>query len=500
MPLHEKHRKWVELRGIDPDLAERFGMETVRDEQGFWIKAPYFERGQLVNAKFRMATEKRHRMVKGAPLTWWNLNCLESPDCWERLPGDDLPNRNAAPVIITEGEWDALAAISCGYRHVISVPNGAPASASDAVADTEESDAERFRFVWRGKPWTDQVARFIIATDADEPGRILAAELVRRLGAWRCLHIEYPEGCKDLNDVLLREGAAGVTACINAAKPYPVRGLYRMADFPTPPPIRPVRVRIPVLADVEPHGAWPIVPGTFTVIIGYPGSGKTTFITAVVADLMQQGVNVCMGSFETLPRPILEQTMRSHLAGGLCRFASPERLAEADQLIADRLSIIAQHPRDDSDEMNLEQVLDLAATAAFRDGARVLVIDPWNEIEHKRRPDESETDYSGRAIRALKRFAKIYDMAVVVVAHPRKPDLTSGKLKAPSLYEASGSAHWYNKADYGLVIHRPDRTRPELDCHVVKVRMGLPGTEGSYTLTWDRDAHRYSRPFSYEVE
>jgi twinkle protein len=54
------------------------------------------------------------------------------------------------------------------------------------------------------------VKQIIIATDNDAPGRILAADLARWLGPERCKFIEYPEGTKDLNDVLLSYGSTGV--------------------------------------------------------------------------------------------------------------------------------------------------------------------------------------------------------------------------------------------------------------------------------------------------
>ncbi|MGJ3625979.1 hypothetical protein AB5I41_01585 [Sphingomonas sp. MMS24-JH45] len=63
-------------------------------------------------------------------------------------------------------------------------------------------------------------------------------------------------------------------------------------------------------------------------------------------------------------------------------------------------------------------------------------------------------------------------------------------MKVPAgLLNISGSAHWANKADYGLTYHRarPDENRAEL--RVTKVRMGLPGKKGNATVTFD---HRNS--------
>ena len=103
MTIHEKHRIWLEGRGIDPALAEKFGIETTRDDNGYWLTVPYLENGEVINHKWRQTSEKRHRMDAGAPLLLWNVDCLNDPEVM-----------NGAPVVITEGEWDALAALAAG--------------------------------------------------------------------------------------------------------------------------------------------------------------------------------------------------------------------------------------------------------------------------------------------------------------------------------------------------------------------------------------------------
>lgn len=481
MTMHPKHSEWLETRGLSPELAAKFGVETSSENGKVWLKVPYLDRGRELNAKLRATKEKAHQMRPGAPLLWCNLDCLF----------DDRVTLPEHPVIITEGEWDMLTAIQCGFPFALSVPNGAPA---EPVNDepSEANDAKRFSFFWRDKALTDRVARFIIATDGDGPGAILAHELVKRLGAHRCRFVTYPEGCKDLNEVLLDHGAHVVTAILNEARPYPVRGLYALSDFPEPPEPRPFHIRLPGLYD-----AWPITPGTFSVVTGYAGQGKTSLILAAMADLMKQAVSVAIGSFETMPKPILQATLRGHLAGVHHKSASPAQLATADEILENRLRIIAQHPDSDEDDMTLEQVLDLAATAVLRDNVRVILLDPWNEMEHKRRPDESETEYTGRAIRAMKRFARLYEVALILVAHPRKPDMTGGSAKPPTLYDISGSANFANKADYGVIIYRSSKERPLVKLDVVKVRMGLPGLPGSSTeLEWDWQRSRYDRPMA----
>jgi twinkle protein len=152
--------------------------------------------------------------------------------------------------------------------------------------------------------------------------------------------------------------------------------------------------------------------------------------------------------------------------------------------------VIAHTARDEDTELDLDYIIELAKVAVLRDGVKLLCLDPWNEIEHKRGKEETETEYTGRAIRSLKRFAINYDCAVWLVAHPRKPH-GDGNPKPPSLYDLAGSAHFANKADYGLIIHRDDLSGTEIDARVVKVRMGLPGKPGRVTLNWDQSLSEY---------
>lgn len=473
--IHPRHLEWIEARGIDPALIEKFGICTKHEGGANWLAIPYVERGRTVNHKYRLASEKRHKMDEGAPLILWNH--------------DVLLEQSDQPVIITEGEWDALAAITAGFKRCVSVPNGAPQS---VVEKPEE--AKRYEFLWRSKDLLDKVKQFIIATDSDGPGRILAADLARLLGPERCMFVEYPWGSgaamKDLNEVLQTYGAATVAETLNEAKPYPVKGLYRLSEFPEPPPTTSIGLGIQGLDDL-----FQLTIGTFAVISGWAGHGKTSLLMRMIANAMRYGVNVALGSFETLPRPILERRIRAALYD--CRESHPNANSpgEADKLIAKRLSVIAHSARDDDTELDIEYIIELAKIAVMRDGVRLLVLDPWNEIEHRRNTDETETEYVSRAIRMLKRFAVNYECAVWIVAHPRKPH-SDGSPKPPSLYDLAGSAHFANKADYGLIIHRDDMTSNVIEARVVKVRMGLPGRPGRTFLEYDETTSGYGPQFS----
>jgi twinkle protein len=52
-----------------------------------------------------------------------------------------------------------------------------------------------------------------------------------------------------------------------------------------------------------------IVLATLTVFTGWAGQGKTTLLIQIIASLIRQGIGVTLGTFETLPRPILERKL-----------------------------------------------------------------------------------------------------------------------------------------------------------------------------------------------
>ena len=83
---------------------------------------------------------------------------------------------------------------------------------------------------------------------------------------------------------------------------------------------------------------------------------------------------------------------------------------------------------------------------------------------------------------------KSYDCGVIVVVHPTKDvKLPSGDIRAPTLYDVSGSAHWYNAADHGIVISR-DTTTNIAEISIEKSRYREGGVPGSASLRWEHGA------------
>jgi len=491
--LGRLHARWLgEKRGLEEETVVRFGIytasrdetgEVVPDEGGNILVFPFEERGRTVNEKYR-GPDKKFWQRTGGRRTFWNSDALDDPG---------LASGHLA-LVITEGEIDALTAIDCGFPVTVSVPDGAPpvpdGKAPDDLdpIDPDKEGSGKFEFLWNNRERLAAVKRFIIAADSDAPGQRLAAELVRRLSASRCMFVTYPEGCKDLNDVLVGHGPEAVTAVLTGARPYPVRGLYRLSDYPDLPPIPTFSIG---WSTMDQH--MKVFAGEFMVVTGIPGHGKSTWVLNAVVNLAERyGWRTAIFSPEMPTVPHLRDKLRRIVLRRDVLAIDRESNLKADEWIDRALVFIDADPTGRNDEeFDLDWILDRATDAVLRDGIRTLVIDPWNEVEHARKTSESMTDYIGRSIRSIKRFARLYGVAVIIVAHPTKDIAKEGKNRLVTLYDIEGSAHWFNKCDHGVVIDRPDPAKDEALVRVAKVRFEETGERGAVRLRFDRYSARF---------
>ncbi|HEV2557288.1 MAG TPA: DnaB-like helicase C-terminal domain-containing protein [Microvirga sp.] len=476
--ISDLHQKWLDKRGIDPELAVRFGLYTDSAALVF----PYTEAGQEVAAKYR-GPNKKFWQRAGGKKTFWNADVLDDPAL----------HTGSLPLVITEGEMDALSAIGSGWPLTVSVPEGAPPVAAErAERQSPEDDASgKYEFVFNNAARLKKVQRFVLAVDADGPGQRLAADLVVRLGASRCAFIDYPEGCKDLNEVLLAHGAEAVDAVLKAARPYPVRGLYQFSDYPPPPP----RLSIDTgWATVDKHVS--LFPGCFEVVTGIPGHGKTTWVMGrAVNAARNHGWRTVVFSPEMPTVPYFQDKLR-RIASGLPLYRLEQdrsRLREVDRFLNDHFIIVGDDPEDEIDEdMTLEWVCERIEDAVRRFGVRHAVLDPWNEVEHAKPHNEPMPDYISRGIRMLKRMAKKLQIHMTVIVHPTKA-VSGENPRIPNLYDCEGSAHWFNKPDLGIVVAR-DPENPMGDrtiIRVAKVRFRETGQRGDIYLRFIEDCEGF---------
>ena len=475
--------RYFEKRAIPETALIDFGIysgrrlpsgEVVQDDLGEIIVFPNSRNGRTVAEKYREA-HKKFSQKPGGERYFYNNEVLSDPQVTEK----------GMPVVIVEGEIDAISVHMAGYPFVVSVPDGAPPANSgqdDSNAITPEDD-NKFQFIWNDWDRIKRVKRFVIAVDNDEPGKRLAEELVRRLGRNRCSFVIFPEGCKDFNDVWVNLDPVAARAVIDSAKEYPVSGVYGVDDLPKEPPLSPRSTGFRKLDNF----LMPFYPGLM-VVTGIAGSGKTSFVNQMVAQMaLMHGWKAAIASFEMRVKPFVTGTLEATFLHHWGEKGTPEA---AEEFVRRNFKFIAPEPSGDDDDFTVDWLIERAITAAVRDGIRVLVIDPWNEIEHGVGRRETVTDYTGKAIRSLKRFGREFECLVIVVAHPNKSAAVSKDCGEISLYDVADSAHFANKADFGVIIARVgggDTDDNRTAVHVKKVRyQGVSGFPGTVELYFDR--------------
>ena len=487
MTMNNNVLDWLGARGLDPELAVRMGLSSVSRGGGDCLVIPFKRAGETVRRKYRAIDRDENRWTqdKGGVRCAYNEDALRDPGLRDQ------------PLIITEGELDCLAALQAGFARSISVPDGAPPPGD---RDKEELEAgQKYAWVEEVRPFltTALCPEIIIAADGDENGAALLHDLALLFGKARCKFVTYPkarkdrgrERCKDLNEVLEDYGQKGVVETVNRAAYVSLPGVYRMSELAPLPAMTIWEPRHRLFAE-----NFKCRLGDFSVVTGTPGFGKSTFVNDLFCGIAHdhQAV-VAWASFEQEPQRDHRRSLRSWFLEMPEWEATPEERAVADHWIDRHHRFIV--PSED-DDVSLEWLLERMEVAVLRERASILVIDPWNEVEHNRRRDESETEYTGRAIRTLKRFAKAFKVHICVVAHPTKSVKDSdGNYKMPTLYDIAGSANWYNKCDLGVVVHRdtPDSTIIKVQKSRYHEVIGQPGEVRMGYNSSDRRFHEQER-------
>lgn len=480
VPGNDSMLKWFVERGISTEVVKRNHVVPMRvwmpqvEDYVTAIAFPFFRNGELINRKYR-DRDKNFRLEAGCERVWYGL--------------DDIATCDTAYIV--EGECDKLAIeTATGSLNCVSVPDGAPAPEA-------KNYSAKFDFLDGCVEATKHVKTWILAVDADEPGRVLEDELSRRLGREKCLRVRWPGGCKDANEVLQKLGAGAVSDALAAAEPYPIHGVFTALDFSEK--VHQLYERGLTKGVLTGWSAldtyYTVRPGEMTVITGIPNSGKSNLADALIVNLaLRYGWRSAICSPENYPTEEHIARLLEKWSGMPFDDGPTARLPRDD--VQRGLRWIAEHfpfvlP---DDEMTIEAVLERAQQLVFRHGIKGLLLDPWNEFEHKIPQGQNETQYICEMLTTIRQWARKHGVHVWIVVHPAKMYKDKdGNYPVPTLYDCAGSAHWRNKADNGMAVYRDfARTDGVIEIHVQKIRFRSVGKIGMCNLRYNRVVATYS--------
>lgn len=240
-----------------------------------------------------------------------------------------------------------------------------------------------------------------------------------------------------------------------------------------------------------------VVPGQLSIVTGWPSSGKSEWVDALLVNLFRQGWRLAYFSPENMPVELHQAKIMEKIANA--PFGDGPRARIARDKIAGLAAQISERMRFLEPVEGSLSARDVCATSekwlCRDDSPRGLVIDPWNELEHWRPANMNETEYVSQTLSQVRQWARKNKVHVWIVAHPQKVRREEGgKLPVPKPDMISGSQHWWNKADCCISVYRDftNPNSPEVEIYVQKCRFKHVGKIGMTTLKYDRVTGRYA--------
>jgi twinkle protein len=473
--LSDKVIKWFENeRKISQntlnDLKISEGIEWMpkkNDSKGHninTIQFNYFIDNKLINTKFRDSL-KMFKLVSGAELVLYNLDSL---------------NGNTS-CFITEGEIDALTLHECGFKNVISVPNGA------------SKGKNNLSYLDNSIQYLEHITEFILCLDNDENGNKLKDELARRLGFENCKTVTFKD-CKDANECLIKYGKQIVIDSIKDAKEFPIVGVFNSHDIendildyynnglPEGTGIN--------MAEIDTNIRFH--QGYLTMITGIPGHGKSEFLDFLLCRLNLSDDNWKTAYFspENHPLQLHFSKLAEKLIGKSFDKKSNNRLTPIDLRNAIDYCSENFYFINPEEDFSINSILKSVKELIKRKGIKAFVIDAWNKLDHKR-GNKDKNDYISETLDIIIKFCERNLIHCFLVAHPTKMGKDKdGKPEIPSLYNISDSAHFFNKTANGICVYRNFETGC-VEIHIQKVKFKHWGQTSTVHLAWNKDNGRY---------
>ena len=417
------------------------------------INFNYYRDRELVNIKYRDA-EKNFKLVQGAELIFYGLDNIKELDhCY-----------------IVEGEMDALSLHEAGVYSVVSVPNGA------------SKGNQRLEYLDNCFSYFEGKEQIVLCTDNDNAGMALRNELARRLGSYRCKYVEWGE-YKDANELLIAEGAEALRKALKEPKSFPLEGIVNIEDIWDS--VLNYNENGIVNYSMEMGDSDDYLKlslGEWTVVTGIPNSGKSDVVDQICVNLaLKHDWRIGMFAPESFPYEGHIKRIANKLNQTNC---SNDLLNQSKDFIKDHFHFV----KIDLENLTLSAILDKFRELVLQRGINVVVIDPWNTLDHSAQQDHS---YIGRMLSEITQFCQQTNTHLFLVAHPRKMESINGQYRVPTPYDISGSSDFFNKAYNCMTVFRvlnqpyPKYGSDIVQVHIQKVKRKENGKQGIYEVAPD---------------
>ncbi len=364
------------------------------------------------------------------------------------------------PLVITEGQPDAMAVWQSGYKNVVSVPGGS-------------SNLKWIDHCWE---WLQGIPEFIVFADNDSPGLEMANNIKRKLHNVKIITADR----KDANEVLYFEGPEKIKELINQALNQMPLGLIDLSDLEYESAIKVQGETIETgFYEYDSHVEdWKMEE--LTVIFGRNGEGKTTFISQIISHCIEKGVKTFLYSGEMSDIKIQDWLYRQmignkkeYLRTIVTKYRDkvepkPEVIKKIKEWHKGKLFLYDRSEQEITG--NLDKFFEVMELAAKRYGVKLFVIDNLMAILE----ENADSLFSDQAnfIQRCKNFVINNKVHCVLLAHPNKEkrEIIEGQTGNLEKTDISGSNNIPNKADNIIAVERVWGDNRECDAIVTSLK------------------------------
>ena len=379
------------------------------------------------------------------------------------------------PLVICEGEFDALSLIEAGYKNTVSVPTGCKST-------------EWINTNWT---WLEQFEEIILWFDNDEAGKDGVKEVFNRLPN-KIVKVVYSDLCNDINEILYKYGKDTVLKELEKASIPLIEGVKSTKQISTFNIYEAETIQIGINKVDERLVGMPL--GSLNVITGRTGEGKSTILNQFfIGESINQNYKVFLFSGEltesnakgwlldTLANQedLLEYTSKK---GYKYKKISSNAVSRIDDFLEDKFFLYTD------EDYSIKAILSKMEIMAKRYGVKVFCIDNLMVTEND---EKEELRNQTEIVKMLKSFAKKYNAVVHLVAHPRKAQNGYTGLDKSDI---SGSANITNLADYVMIVQRiKDEEDNTKDKHTILTidKDRYMGARLGIELLFDKDRRRF---------
>ena len=452
--------KWSNKKKDENVKNELYNKDNLNTAENIINHNPEYE---IIKLKYRSIYEKSKQRFYPSGMNLTGLFGLNT-----------VP-KEAKVLVITEGEFDAMAVYQATGIPTVSLPNGVHSLPPQIL------------------PWLEGFERIYLWLDNDQAGQASWEVFANKLGKMRTFIVKAiapgEPSYKDANEALI--AGADLNKYIKRSRWINEENILRISDMSE-------SILSKLLNFDEQKGVqsgyfkWynnlikGFRRGELTVFTGPTGSGKTTFLSQLSLDFLERQIPTLWGSFE-IKNEILATTLMYQYSRQNLEKIGRENL----KIMLEDMSDLPLYFMKFFGSTDLNVLFNTLDYAVYTYDIAHIVLDNLQFMLSGQGRNVNKFDLQDQVISELRRFCTEKNVHITIVIHPKKVD-DDEELTIASVF---GSAKATQESDNIIIMQNKHRFR------YIDIRKNrFDGSIGRVPIGFDRSTRRYFELFKKEEE